>query len=163
MMELTKKMSSYLPVLIKIVLNTNGPILEMGSGPFSTPVLHWLCSKSKRKLITCENDPEHFAFANQFKSRNHKIVLVKDWDEIGLTEYWAVIFIDHAPAWRRAIDAVKFKYHADYIILHDTEEKNEATYQYDHVWRHFRYRYDYEFCNPRTTVVSNFKDPGKLF
>lgn len=161
-MELTKKMSSHLPVLIKAVLETKGPILEMGSGPFSTPVLHWLCSKDKRKLVTCENDPERFVFANQFKSRNHKIVLVKDWDEVGLDTHFAVVFMNHEPALRRAIDAVKFKYAAEYILLHDTAGKNELINNYAGVWTHFRYKYDYEFCSPITTVISNFKDPTKI-
>jgi hypothetical protein len=163
-MELTKRMSSYLPVLIKTVLETKGPILEMGAGPFSTPVLHWLCSKNRRTLVTCENNSESYAFAKQFQSRNHKIVLVKDWDEVTAGDtHWSVVLIDHAPEFRRPVEAIKFKNNADYIVLHDTEEKNEHIYNYNSVWSHFRYRYDYDFCSPRTTVVSNFKDPVKIF
>jgi hypothetical protein len=162
-MELTKKMSSYLPVLIKTVLETNGPILELGAGPFSTPVLHWLCSKNKRTLITCENNIERFQFAKQFQSRNHKIVLVQDWNEIGLDTHFAVVFINHEPILRRAVDAVRFKNNAEYILLHDTAGKNEILNNYTVVWSHFRYKYDYEFANPRTTIVSNFKNPEKIF
>ena len=46
---------SHLPVLIKMVLMTDGPILELGTGFFSTPVLHWLCAEKKRKLVSYDS------------------------------------------------------------------------------------------------------------
>jgi len=36
--------------LITVVVNTKGPILELGCGDFSTPILHALCTAEKRLL-----------------------------------------------------------------------------------------------------------------
>ena len=37
---------THLPVLMDIVSKTDGPILEIGTGVFSTPYLHWACFNS---------------------------------------------------------------------------------------------------------------------
>ena len=163
MFYLRKNYSTHLPLLMKMVLGTGGPVLEFGAGVFSTPVLHWLCSENRRELVTYENDLECYKFAKQFRSRNHKIVFVKDWGEISLDKHWSVVLIDHGPLLRRSVDAIRFKNNADFIVLHDTEEKSEPYYNYDSVWPHFKFRYDHELANPRTTVVSNFKDPREIF
>jgi len=162
MLHLSKRWSTHLPILIKVVRETKGPILEIGSGIFSTPILHWLCSESGRKLVTYENEPEYYKFAKQFKSRNHKVNLVESWDEVKTDKHWSVVLIDHEPQFRRSIDAIRFKNNADFIVLHDTEERNERHYNYHNVWPHFKYRFDYTLASPQTTVVSNFKDLSKL-
>ena len=155
-------MSSHLPVLLKLVLETKGRILELGSGVFSTPLLHWLCAKNKRELVTCENDAEFFQMAKQYQSRNHHIVFINNWDEIKLDKHWGVILIDNRPEFRRAVDAIKFKNNADFIILTDTEEKYEPVFEYKRAWPHFHYRYDDVQGNFRTTVVSNFRNLDKI-
>ena len=145
-----------MPMLIKAVQASEGPILEIGSGLFSTPLLHWLCHEKGRRLITYENNEDYFKFAKGFQSKNHRIRLVKDWEEIENKKRWGVILIDHEPAEQRRADILKFKDSADYIVIHDTER--ESRYGLKDVWPHFKYRRDWKACKPWTTVVSNFKD-----
>lgn len=147
-------------MLIKVVQMSEGPILEIGSGPFSTPLLHWLCHEKGRKLITYENVPDYFKFAKGFQSRNHRILFVKNWEEIDAKKHWGVALIDHEPAERRRADILKLKDNADYIIIHDTER--EDKYGFQKIWPLFKYRYDWKGCRPYTTVVSNFKDLSSL-
>lgn len=137
---------------------TDGPVLELGTGLFSTPLLHWLCKEKQRKLVSCESVTDFFEFPKSFRSKNHTVHFIDDWDKLDNKEHWSVIFIDHTVE-RRAIDAIRFKDSADYIVIHDTES-NE--YGYDKVWQYFKYRYDWKECRPWTTVVSNIFDVTKL-
>ena len=46
---------THMTPLITAVSHTEGPILEMGCGDFSTPILHAICSPTKRFLLTTES------------------------------------------------------------------------------------------------------------
>lgn len=153
-----------MPLLIKLVQMTHGPVMELGSGLFSTPLLHWLCAEKKRELVTCENSREFYEFARKFRSRNHKVRLVKTFDEVDSKRRWSVVLIDHSPErpLRRGDDVIKLKDVADYIVLHDSEPQEEQHYGYWKVWEHFKYRYDWNLCLHHTTVLSNFKDLSRL-
>ena len=76
---------SHLPVLLKAVQLTNGPILELGSGVCSTTFLHWMCRPYKRRLVTYENNPDHYGFANKHKADFHEIHCIDDWDTVDLS------------------------------------------------------------------------------
>ena len=140
-----------MPVLIRTVQMTNGPVLELGAGIFSTPLLHWLCEEKDRELATYESVEKYYRIAKQFKSKTHTVELVDDWDKINVDKHWSVAFIDH-PTDRRAKDALRLKDIADYVILHDTQD---SAYGYDKVWPHFKYIYHWKFHKPWTSVVSN--------
>lgn len=163
-MRLYMETSSHFPMLIKTVQMSEGTIVELGSGIFSTPLLHWLCSENKRKLITYENYSHYYEFAEKFKTANHDVRFIKDWDQIELNGHYGVVLIDHSPKRprTRGMDVIKFEDCADYIVIHDTGPKIEAKYGYDEVWPHFKYRYDWKECPHWTTVVSNFKDLSNL-
>ena len=143
-----------MPMLIRAVQITDGAVMELGAGIFSTPLLHWLCAGDGRSLVTYEKDPKYYGFARKFMSRTHRICLVDDWDKIDIKTHWSVVLIDQDN--KRGETALLLKDSADYIILHDSEE--EKLYGYDKIWEHFKYRYDWKECSPWTTVVSNFKD-----
>jgi hypothetical protein len=156
-MYLEKRWTTHLPILMELVKITEGTILEFGSGLFSTPFLHWVCIKNNRKFITLENNLKYWGFCRQFKSKNHIVKFIEDWDKIEdiVSQQFSIILIDHEPMQRRGKDAILVKDSADFIVLHDTETKNEHLYNYDKIWKYFKYRYDYEWYYPRTTIVSN--------
>lgn len=144
-----------MPLLIKFIEMTDGPVLELGAGVYSTPLMHWLCHEKNRKLVTYESDPSYYSFAKRFRSPNHTVCFTKDWSDLDLETHWSVVLVDHFVT-RRAIDTIRLKYKADYIIIHDSEGTSEE-YGYDKVWPHFKYRLDWKDEKPWTTVVSNFK------
>lgn len=144
-------------MLLKTVGRSDGHVLELGAGIFSTPLLHWLCKDRNIKLVTLENNIDYFNFARQFRSRLHSIKFIEKTEDFPVRGHWGVVFIDHEmPYQKRGEDAVRFKDNANYIVLHDTE--TEKLYGYDKIWEHFKYRYDWRECRPWTSVVSNFKD-----
>ena len=155
-----KHWSTHMPMLIKAVQASRGTVVEVGGGVFSTPLLHWLCKEAGRKLITYENEPQFFAFSHEFQSHLHSVRLIKDWDEMDFKSHCGVVFIDHHPEFRRGLDAIRFKDSADFIVMHDTERPDK--YNYNEVWKHFKYVHHYKDCRPWTSVVSNFKDLSKF-
>ena len=153
--------STHFPMLIKVVQATEGPIIELGSGLFSTPLLHWLCFDKKRTLITCESYLHYLEFANKFKADFHDIRFIKDWEKENFEGRYSVVLIDHNVNGRkhtRGDDALRFKDIADYIVLHDAGDEAHEKYGYAEMYPQFKYRYDWKGCYPHTTVLSNFKD-----
>lgn len=147
---------SHLPVLIKLLSITTGPVLEMGGGMYSTPFLHWACYESKRRLVTLENNPHFMRFLGAFQSDYHDVRLVKDYAEADLSEPWAVAFVDHAPDEKRYLDILRLT-HAEYVVAHDAENSAEKKYQYSKVHPFFSYRWKYN-AQPKTAVFSNYHD-----
>lgn len=161
-MKLHYSYTTHMPVLMKLVNMTEGPILELGGGMFSTPLLHWMCREKKRKLVSYDSSEQYFGFMKRFENDYHKVHLVKDWAGIGLDEDWSVVFIDQSGGASRARSARELANNADYVLLHDTDEAHDYYYQYSKIYKHYKYRWDTKGIYPRSTVLSNFKDLSDL-
>lgn len=135
----------------------------MGAGPFSTPVLHWLCFDQDRQLTSYDNDKEYIEANKKFATAGHEIKHVDNWDDadIGST-HWGVAFIDHAPPERRHIDVARLASSADYIVIHDSQRHLERYFHYKEIYGLFKYKYVYRKVKPHTTVLSNFYDLKNL-
>lgn len=158
-MQFTPEGASHYPILIKALSLSEGPALEMGSGPFSTPLMHWLCLEGNRKLISYENNHRWFDKLKRFETALHNTIHIKDWDEVDISKtHWGVAFIDHAPNERRKIDIKKLANCADYIVIHDSGDYQDEHYLYSEIYPLFKYKYDYTREKPFTTVLSNVKD-----
>lgn len=156
-MRIGKSRGSYLPVLMKAISITKGPILELGMGFCSSPYLHWACYHTKRRLVSYENNAEYFQFAMSWKDDFHSINCVTDWDSINLKEPWSVAFVDHSPSLRRGIEISKLL-HSDYVVIHDSENAHMVSYGLDQVFKMFKYRYKYNNAFPHTSIWSNKYD-----
>src|SRR4051794_35570615 len=123
---LAKEKSTHNPILIKAVLLSKGPVLEIGAGLYSTPLLHWLCKFLGRKLVTYENNADYFSYASMFRSSEHSVKHIQNWEEdMDLKTHWGVVLMDHNPDERRALDVIRFKDNADYIVIHDTNREDK--------------------------------------
>ena len=88
---------------------TTGPILEMGSGFFSTPMLSKLAQKKGRFHLTADTDSEWLSKFKQYESKDHPLVVVPngggdkgiEWENIGRDKNWSLVFVDQRPAYRR--------------------------------------------------------------
>ena len=97
---------THLPVLRHMVGITTGPVLEMGMGYNSTPILHELCPN--RLLVSLDSEAEWVEKFAGFRSATHKIKTEPNWDDT--TQYlksvlWDVILIDHHPCERRIVES----------------------------------------------------------
>ena len=157
-MQFTPEWSSHYPVLIKVMEQAYGPVLEMGMGPFSTPLLHWLCFDKGLTLDSFDNDPKYFDLNMKFDSEFHKVRFVNDWEDLFLNKIYSVAFIDHKPARRRHKDIAHLANKADFVIIHDSEPEQDKYYGYSRIYKYFKYRFDYTKARPFTTVLSNVND-----
>ena len=160
-MRIGKSRGSHLPVLSTIIANTYGSVLELGVGFCSTPFLHWACFPKKRRLVSCEHNREYYKFAESWKDDFHHIICHRDWDAIDLNEPWSVAFVDHGPNDRRWKEIDRLT-HAQYVVIHDSENENTLKYGLHRVMHKFKYRYKYNDAFPYTSVWSNVHDVRKF-
>lgn len=119
---------SHLSPLLACVCATRGPVLELGIGHFSTPILHAVCENLGRRLVSVEDNEEWFSAFTKYSKGSHVVVL-KDYDAIA-TENWGVVFIDNSPGGiRRKTDFVRFIKSSDYVVVHDYELDNKEAIQ----------------------------------
>lgn len=147
--------SSHLPLLLRAFDLTEGDILEIGTGYFSTLVLNWLSMVRKKHVYSYENVEKWYERAKKMEHEYHHVVFCKSWDDLPVDKYWGVVFIDHGPCDRRKVEIERFKDNCEYLVIHDTEPEQERHYQYSSIWHLFKYRFDDTKGKPHTTVVSN--------
>jgi hypothetical protein len=152
--HLGKRWTTHIGVLTKVLQASTGDVIEFGSGPFSTPLLHWLCKDMNRLLISYENNPKFYTLAKQYRSNLNRIKFVTDWNQVDAKTHRGLVLIDHAPWEKQSIDIIRFKDIADYIVIHGTHREE----YYIDIWEHFKYIYTWKGSSLWTSVVSNFKD-----
>jgi hypothetical protein len=164
---------THLAPLIRCVELTTGDVLELGTGYFSTPYLHYKCQLDNRKLVSIDNDRgwiRRFAdsdFYNHFyRSPMHEFIYVEDWSKAPIEKPWDVVLVDHTPDERRKEEAIRVKDLAKYVIIHDSNENGGAQfrgYHYDQLFPHFKYKKVWDKDRRHATVLSNFIDLSNLW
>lgn len=152
-----KKWTTHMPMLIRTLLATNGTVVEVGGGLYSTPFLHWMCKIENRKLITYESDIVYYKLCKSFSSRYHSVRLIENWDNMDFIGPYSVVLIDHGPRPRRIIDVINFKDTAEYVVMHDSDYIDCSAAD-----KVFKYKYEYKGAKPCTVVYSNFNDLSKI-
>lgn len=159
--------NNHRPILLMALEVTKGNVLEYGMGEGSTTVLHEYCEINKRRLLSLENNKEYFDMFSHLKTKYHSLQFVTDWKERDdHDKKYSVVFIDHAPAERRHIDAILFKDNAEIVVVHDCEHEGMSydVYSISEIAKHFKYRKDFTVKNhaPKTVMFSNSIDVSKL-
>lgn len=140
---------------------TDGPILELGTGLFSTPFLHWACHDSKRELVSYDHNEHYVNLFKRFNADFHKVLFIEDWDKIKIDRLWDIALVDHDED-RRYKETERLANHVKYLVVHDTEPKTYKANKYSEIFPLFKYRHDYTETKPYTTVLSNFVDLSNL-
>lgn len=147
---------SHMHMLIRIVeRTTDGPILELGAGQFSTPILDVMCAEKNRKIVTYEAHPKYYEVLKTYESCYHEVHFVEDWDRIDIDHLlWTVALVDHNPLSRRRVEVDRLIGNARYVITHDSEhpDNNVEFYSKNSEYRHM---FNYTHCRPWTLVLSN--------
>ena len=122
-MAVATRYQSHLPALLACVAESQGPVLEIGVGYFSTPHLHALCDVLNRLCYSVETDKEWYdGFSVKYQGRNHAFVR-----ELGSLPIWSwgVTFIDHSPGGENRASALRqFIDRSQFVIVHDYEKDN---------------------------------------
>jgi len=161
--ELKASEGSHIPVIIKVMQISDGPVLELGTGMNSTSVFHWLCNEQGREIDSYESNKMFHRHAWNYHTDWHRIHKVEDWDkDLKIDKHWGVVFIDHAPGKRRVEELIRVANNAEFVIVHDTEKKSDWHYNYSRGFPNYKYRFDYTKAYPHTSVLSNFRDLSEL-
>ena len=116
-MNVSMAYGTHLPCLIKAFSKTTGDILEMGTGIFSTPYLHYACMLSNRLLVSYENYENWYKFLMKYnyENKNHQIHLVEKYSDAKTDREWDVVLIDQTPDSSRNEEAIRLKDKAKYM------------------------------------------------
>lgn len=160
-------LATHIPLLTRTFDKSEGDVLEIGTGYFSTLLLKWLCTMSGRTLYAYENRQYWYDRAKGKETPFYKVFYTPNYDDADIDRHWGMVFIDHGPNARRVVEIKRLANLADYIVIHDTQPINKdddlpIDYHYETIWPLFKYRYDYTKIKPWTSVVSNFKDLSNL-
>lgn len=152
----TSGYDTHRPVLCEAVLQTRGPILELGVGDGSTLPLHAVANECSRLVFSFDTESHWIDRFLGLRSAHHFIAQVPSWDDCPVeSQFWSIGFIDHAPAQRRVVEIGRLAYKAELLVIHDTDE---PEYGYGPFLDSFRYRFDFREYQQWTTVVSNYVD-----
>jgi hypothetical protein len=155
------RVATHLPLLARAFEETQGPVVEFGTGYYSTTYLHWLCGIFNRKLLSVDSNYEWYTKMLDLKCDYHDIIIVDNYNyDLAPVDdtYWGLVFIDHSPALRRPVEAIRMKDNAEIIVLHDTEPRTFEGYGWGTMFPQFKYRYHYDKIKPWTSAVSNIKE-----
>lgn len=169
-----RKYGSHLPLLTAIMDVTHGPVLELGMGMYSSPLLDMMCNVQDRRLWSFDSDKEWFGVNEKLKNGNkHEVIFVNSWDdfnskivddmiEMNGGKVFSVAFVDEKPAKHRKESIKLLANKAIFVVVHDTEPESDRFFKYSWVEKLFKYRYDYTKMKPHTSIFSNFVDPHSI-
>lgn len=149
---------SHLPCLLACLAATDGPVLEVGVGHFSTPALHAFCAASHRHLVSVDDHVEWVEeFRNRYMNAGHQFI-AGDYDKVIPTlamDRWSVVLLDNSPGGpRRATDLNLLLPYSEFVVVHDYHRENVEHIQpiingyYFHVSKTYQ---------PPTLVVSKLR------
>ncbi|CAF1516167.1 unnamed protein product [Rotaria sordida] len=150
-------------LLAALYVSKSGPILELGMGTASTPLLHRLAYEQKRFLLSADSDQRWINYFSSFTENNtlHQLKYIEiksemgiEWASANLAYYknWTVVFIDHRPGSRRQFDLMGYSHRSDIVVLHDTEQS--SLYQYSQGLLLYRYQYRFTKLKTYTDALS---------
>lgn len=157
--------ATHIPLLVRVFDKSEGDVLEIGTGYFSTLILKWLCTMTGRKLVSYETKEGWYKRAKAKATKNHDVIFCPNLDEADFDKkHWGLVFIDHGPNTRRIVDIKRLVNKCDYMVIHDTQPNSDknpelpTNYHYEEIWPLFKYKYHYKKILPWTSVVSNVKE-----
>jgi hypothetical protein len=145
--------------LLASLLNTEGLVIELGTGDYSTPLIHEICKFQGRPVISYDDSVEWQQNFIDLQISSHNFILVKNWSAIDVIPC-GVVLIDHYPPEQRVVDIKRFRDVAQILVVHDTDKMN--YYGYGSVFSEFKYCHKYERYLKSTTLLSNHIDVTKL-
>ncbi|MDB2614287.1 class I SAM-dependent methyltransferase, partial [Chlamydiales bacterium] len=150
--------------LIIATLHTTGPILELGSNSLITPLLHGLCSKDRRFVVTSDSNLSRLDSFKNLKSSWHHFQYVPTsdihwsknpdmglWNSVGKQLYWGVVYLDCHSIDQDAVNIQSFKDKADLIVIHNSQEKGA----FKDIEKEFEYFYHFNCDGIQTTLLSD--------
>ena len=131
--------------------NTTGPILELGCGAYSTPLLHLLCPG--RRIVSADNNRDFATTFMKLITDWHEVHHIDNWEAWPLIdEKWDVAFVDQAPAEAREPSLHRLRDNCKYVVVHDTELMD--YYGYSRVFPTYKHVIHCDWQPKRVSILS---------
>lgn len=107
--------STHQRLLVRGLMETTGPVLELGCGYYSTPIVQEICRSMNRELTSLDNHP---AWVKQFDAKTVR------WDQFNPIGSYGLTLVDHAdqPQHQRWKQIFKLLPWCDTFVVHDAED-----------------------------------------
>ena len=158
-------------LLFAALYATDGAVLELGSGLFSTPIIHNVAVVQQgRDVFTVDGNNDWLQHFTSMGGPRHSFGLVsrmisnpesyrflqfkpahfRRWEDVWDGRY-GLVFVDQAPGFERRKDIQRRRNVSDVMIVHDTDDMN--GYGYEPLLSTFPYRYKF-----RHNAMKTFTD-----
>ena len=147
-------------ILFAALYATDGAVLELGSGLFSTPIIHNVAVVQQgRDVFTVDADSDWLQHFTSMGSPHHSFGLVSSaypnqpyrflqfrpahfrrWEDVWDGRY-GLVFVDQTPEFERRKDIQRRRNVSDVMIVHDTNDMK--SYGYEPLLSTFPYRYKF--------------------
>jgi hypothetical protein len=158
--------ATHMPLLASVVATARpGPVLEIGVGRGSSPLLVEMCRAMGRDLVGIDSEQpwlDEIASVLTYPSLIH----MPDWSALPawLAEHpvWSVIFIDHGPGEARLPVLKMVHEHADVeqIVCHDVHNPGYLIGFDEYLMTKFKHYAEYVIMPSCTAVVSDVRPYG---
>ena len=150
---------SHVLVLLPCLQLTDGPVLELGGGIYSTSLLSLysqsrFCRTIETNMFWYEKIRSFFPLSPDITDRRgHEILHAKDYENALISDRcWEIALVDQEASCR--VKSIKrLKDCCRIMIIHDTERPS-----LDEVMQDFRYKLDVRKVLPNTSIVSDTDD-----
>jgi hypothetical protein len=168
-------------------MNTTGPVLEMGCGLYSTPLLHTICGKQGRQLHTVDHTLSWLEKFTRLETDSHTFEHIKcgsfnvtlyefmyqlspywrkriddAWDQVGAGRHWSMVFLDQLPLSRRIKDIKRLRASAEVFVIHNTNRLGNWLTEFWPYLQSFNHLYTFPVF-PATVVCSDVLDVKSFF
>ena len=139
------------------------PILELGCGHYSTPLLASIAKMQQRKLHLISSDPKWAEFF-QKDSQNISIIEGNSWPDVSLSGDWGMVLVDNEQyVYQRFAQLFKLHENAKIVVFHDANRIAENEISWGPIQILYKYVYFFDRYSPSTAILSNFVDPSSWF
>lgn len=156
--QITSNWDSHRPLLwaaLEATKHLKLPVLELGCGEGSTPLLKWYCADEGLELFSYDYKKE---WADKYGA------IYTNWNGFDWSKKYSVVLIDESPGHHRKISLQNVK--AEVIVIHDSEPSgwNASDYQVRPLFGRFKYLVDFEQPKPQAwaSALSDTVDVTKF-
>jgi len=142
--------------LVAAAMRTEGLIVELGVGWYSTPILHEIATVHKRKFVTFDNNAHWLKQFLRLENEWHSLKLLGWWGDMSLEEHYGLVFVDQGQPIEREYSIRRMMDRTDVFVMHDTEEG--FAYGYERTLPMFKYVYTDKSQIAWTSIASNTVD-----
>lgn len=139
------------------------PILELGCGHYSTPILSSIAKATDRELHVVASEPIWAGFFRE-DPQHLELISPENWPILTFSAMWGMALIDHEQnELERVSQLLKLSEKAKVAIFHDANCLDEQSGIWQLLNCTYKYIYHYTRYHPTTAIFSNHIDPATWF